>query len=423
MDAAWLCAILCHSMLRKISTIFVPALVLFAAWIIVFQIPRLSPEQQGLVPLAPYLLYTVGMLLACHFRRGRVFLALLAGGVCYYLFRTQLAHGTDTPEAWLIYRVLTVVVPFNVLLVALMSEKGFWSTAGRMRLLFVAVQTGAVWLSVHLDQHALWVALARPIVHWPALERFVMPQLGLLLILLAACVAMRRALSLGSPIEGSVFACCVTLYVVFRWMWSPHVPETFCAASALILIMAVIQDSYNMAFRDDLTGLLSRRVLNEQLPGLGSRYAIAMVDVDHFKDFNDTYGHDVGDQVLKMVGARLMNMTGGGSPFRYGGEEFTVLFPGKSAKEALPHLERLRQTIADYRMTLRGEDRPKDEERGKNRRTGSHRSGEVSVTVSIGVAEPGGRQASPQEVLKAADGALYKAKNRGRNQTCLAGGR
>jgi GGDEF domain-containing protein len=411
------------NMLRKTSTIFVPATVLFAAWVIVFQIPRLSPEKQDLVSLAPYLLHVVGMLLACHFRRGRVFLALLAVGVCYYLFRTHLAHGTDTPEAWLIYRVLAIVVPFNILLIALMSEKGFWSTAGRMRLVFVAVQIGAVWMTVRLDHHALWVALTRPIVHWPALERFAMPQLSLILILLAACVAVRRAVSHGSPIEGSMFACCVTLYVVFRWMWSPHVPETFCAASALIQIMAVIQDSYNMAFRDDLTGLLSRRVLNEQLTGLGSRYAIAMVDVDHFKGFNDTYGHDVGDQVLKMVGARLMNMTGGGSPFRYGGEEFTVLFPGKSAKDALPHLERLRQAIADYRMTLRGEDRPKDEERGKSRRSGSRNSGEVSVTVSIGVAEPGERHATSRDVLKAADEALYKAKNKGRNQTCLSGGR
>jgi diguanylate cyclase (GGDEF)-like protein len=410
-------------MLRKISTIIVPAAVLFAAWVIVFQIPRLSSEKQGLVPLAPYLLFVVGMLLACHFRRGRVFLALLAVGVCYYLIRTQLAHGTGTPEAWLTYRVLAVVVPFNILLIALMSEKGFWSTAGRMRLLFVAVQTGAVWMTVRFDHHALWVALTLPLVHWPALERFAMPQLSLILILLAACVAVQRAVSLGSPIEGSMFACCATLYVVFRWMWSPHVPETFCAASALILIMAVIQDSYNMAFRDDLTGLLSRRVLNEQLTGLGSRYAIAMVDVDHFKGFNDTYGHDVGDQVLKMVGARLMNMTGGGSPFRYGGEEFTVLFPGKGAKEAHPHLEGLRQAIADYRLTLRGEDRPKNEERGKSRRSGSPRSGEVSVTVSIGVAEPGERHRTSRDVLKAADEALYRAKSRGRNQTCLAGGR
>jgi GGDEF domain-containing protein len=410
-------------MLRKISPILVPMAVLFAAWVIVFQIPRLSPEKQGLVPLVPYLLHIVGMLLACHFRRGRIFLALLAVGICYHLFRTQLAHGTDTPEAWLIYRVLTVAVPFNILLIALMREKGLWTMAGRMRLSFVAVQFFAVWMTIHFDHHAMWVALARPLVNWPALERFAMPQLSLVLILLAACVAMGRAVSLGSPIEGGMFASCVTLFVVFRWLWSPHVPETFCSASALIQIMAVIQDSYNMAFRDDLTGLLSRRVLNEQLPGLGSRYAIAMVDVDHFKNFNDTHGHDVGDQVLKMVGARLMNITGGGSPFRYGGEEFTVLFPGKGAKEALPHLERLRQAIADYRMALRGEDRPKDEERGKSRRSGSRKSGEVSVTVSIGVAEPGGRQPSPQDVLKAADEALYKAKNKGRNQVFLAGGR
>lgn len=407
-------------MFRKISTILVPLAVLFAAWVIVFQIPLLSPEKQGLVPLVPYLLYVVGMLLACHFRRGRVFLAMLAAGACYYLFRTQLAHGTDTPDAWLIYHILMVVVPFNILLIALMREKGIWTAAGRARLLFVAIQLLAVWMSVRLDQHAVWVVLTRPFVNWAALGRFAMPQLTLLLIFLAVCVALRRAVTLGSPIEGSMFACGVTLFVVFRWLWSPHVPETFFAASALIQIMAVIQDSYNMAFRDDLTGLLSRRVLNERLTGLGSRYAIAMVDVDHFKSFNDTHGHDVGDQVLKMVGARLMNITGGGSPFRYGGEEFTVLFPGKSAKEAQPHLERLRQAIADYRMTLRGEDRPMDEERGKSRRSGSRKAGEVSVTVSIGVAEPGERQRTPRDVLKAADEALYKAKNKGRNQTCLA---
>jgi len=115
-----------------------------------------------------------------------------------------------------------------------------------------------------------------------------------------------------------------------------YLPALFSGAALLIMQLAVIQESHNMAFRDDLTGLPSRRALNEQLPGLGSRYAIAMVDVDHFKRFNDTYGHDVGDQVLKVVAARLMGVTGGGRPFRYGGEEFTVLFPGQECQGVRP---------------------------------------------------------------------------------------
>jgi GGDEF domain-containing protein len=178
-----------------------------------------------------------------------------------------------------------------------------------------------------------------------------------------------------------------------------------------------------MAFRDDLTGLPSRRALNEQLSGLGSRYAIAMVDVDHFKRFNDTYGHDVGDQVLKMVAQRMMSVTGGGRSFRYGGEEFTVLFPGKTAKDAAPHLERLRQEIADYMMSLRGEDRPTNDQAGQGRRSAMRSQRDVSVTVSIGVAESSPNLGTPAEVIKAADQALYKAKNSGRNQVSLHGRR
>jgi len=76
---------------------------------------------------------------------------------------------------------------------------------------------------------------------------------------------------------------------------------------------------------------------------MGRRYVIAMLDVDHFKSFNDTYGHDVGDQVLKMVAAKINGVKGGGKPFRYGGEEFTVIFPRRRLAEAIPHLEEVRK--------------------------------------------------------------------------------
>jgi len=209
--------------------------------------------------------------------------------------------------------------------------------------------------------------------------------------------------------------------VLLNWMWVPHVPVALSAAAALILVIAIIQDSHNMAFRDDLTKLPSRRALNEQLPCLGSRYAIAMVDVDHFKHFNDNYGHDVGDQVLKMIASKLMDVTGRGRTFRYGGEEFTIIFPGKGVEEAAQHLEKLRQVVAEYQMYLRDNDRPKDDGRGKGRRSNKRPERYVSVTVSIGVAEAGGRLSTPHEVIKAADEALYKAKNKGRNQVCSAG--
>lgn len=174
-----------------------------------------------------------------------------------------------------------------------------------------------------------------------------------------------------------------------------------------------------MAFRDGLTGLPNRRALEEQLRALKAPYAIAMVDVDHFKKFNDTHGHDIGDQVLRLVAARLAQTPGGARAYRYGGEEFTVLFRGERLARAMPHLESARAAIEAYKMTIRGADRPDDRKEGTRRRGKDELERTdvlLSVTVSIGAAEPGKRFQTPLEVVKAADQALYRAKERGRNQ-------
>jgi len=184
-----------------------------------------------------------------------------------------------------------------------------------------------------------------------------------------------------------------------------------------MLVTAIAHEAYLMAFRDELTGLPARRALNERLQRLGRQYVLAMADVDHFKRFNDTYGHDVGDQVLKMVASRLRKIGGGGRAYRYGGEEFTLVFPGHSIEECLPHLDAVRQSVEAYALQLRDADnRPKDDRRGRMAR-GAVSANQVSVTISIGVAERQGEQRSPEEVIKAADQALYSAKKAGRN--CL----
>ena len=145
-----------------------------------------------------------------------------------------------------------------------------------------------------------------------------------------------------------------------------------------------------------------------------------MVDVDHFKKFNDTHGHDIGDQVLKLVAARLAEVGGGGIAFRYGGEEFSVLFPGSTLEEALPHLEAIRASIEGYSMAVRAPDRPKSGEEGSKLRGGGEKSGSpekhLSVTVSIGACGPRKKSRAPAQVIKAADEALYRAKQGGRNR-------
>ncbi len=194
-------------------------------------------------------------------------------------------------------------------------------------------------------------------------------------------------------------------------------PTTLYLASAgFILVIGVIETSHFMAYRDELTGLPGRRALNESLAKLGSRYAVAMLDIDHFKKFNDAHGHDVGDQVLRMVASKLAAVSGGGKVFRYGGEEFSVIFARKSLDDALPHLEKLRETVASARFIPRGKNRPKRKPKKPVAQKTKARA--LSVTISIGVAEKAGGKTAAAEVIKAADQALYRAKKAGRNRVC-----
>jgi diguanylate cyclase (GGDEF)-like protein len=158
--------------------------------------------------------------------------------------------------------------------------------------------------------------------------------------------------------------------------------------------------------------------MNELLLKIGRRYTIAMVDVDHFKKVNDRYGHDVGDQVLRMVATCLRRISGGGRAFRYGGEEFVVVFPSKDLERALPHLEELRETIGRAGFVVRGRKRLKSKSEQTHRASVGKAS--FQVTVSIGAAARDEKNTTPQQLIKAADQALYKAKKAGRNQVCIS---
>jgi diguanylate cyclase (GGDEF)-like protein len=192
--------------------------------------------------------------------------------------------------------------------------------------------------------------------------------------------------------------------------------QIFClSTSGLILLVSFVLSSYDVAYKDKLTELPSRRSFDEAITGLGNKYSIGLVDIDFFKKFNDTYGHDVGDQVLKMVASRLSKVSGGGKPFRYGGEEFAILFPNKERDHCYNHLENLRKDIEKQRFSVRGKMRPKKKpkipvffRRAKNE----------NITVSIGVAQKSEKLNDADQVIKAADNALYKAKKEGRNRVC-----
>ena len=159
------------------------------------------------------------------------------------------------------------------------------------------------------------------------------------------------------------------------------------------------------AIRDLLTGLFNRRYLDETLPRelhrrqrLGEPLAVAMLDVDHFKRFNDAYGHEAGDTVLRAIGDLLKrSLRAGDIACRYGGEELTVILPGSTLNDAQARLDSLRRAIMQLRV--------------------HYQSGELpAITVSIGVVAAKEQEVDAAALLARADAVLYQAKAGGRNR-------
>ena len=394
----------------------VPAALLVAAFILVFHSAALPPSLDGLRVYGPYFVFALGATLAGAFNRGRAVLAMIVLLAAYAAQQAYLQQELEMPQARAIYAALTVLVPLNLALLSLLPERGLLNPHSALRLGAIGIQALLVaWLASGSGTGAVdW--MYQRFVDPPPFTVGRIPQLGIAAIGLALLTTMTSSLvtrsATSAGLAGAIVAFTVAAHVPGASVSFSH----FTSAAELMVAFAVLQDTFRMAFRDELTGIPSRRALNERLAGLGKRYVIAMLDVDHFKKFNDTYGHDLGDQVLKMVAAHIADVSGGGKAYRYGGEEFTVVFPGKGIAQAVPHLEALRREIESYRLALRESDRPAKSKGRKRQKGGWRGKRAVSVTVSIGVAERNERLATPQAVIEAADRALYRAKEKGRNQ-------
>jgi len=242
------------------------------------------------------------------------------------------------------------------------------------------------------------------------------PQLALCLFLIAAVGILVPLVRRYRVVENSLFWGLISMFIALRAGVTGSQGATYFGAAGLLFIIAVLETSYSMAFLDELTRLPGRRAFNEALLKLETSYSIAMLDVDHFKKFNDTYGHAAGDQALRMVASKLAHVTAGGKAYRYGGEEFAVLFPGKPAEEAFTYLDRMRRLIEQSRFVVRGPDRRRTDRNKKSRSSKS----ETNVTVSVGIAASNGSGVTVDQVLRSADKALYRAKARGRNCTIIA---
>ena len=386
---------------EQLRPVWAPAAIIAAGALLVWVGRPLPDSLSGLRTAGPYAALAAAAALAWWFNRGRAFVVALSILGAFAAWNAWPAKS--------VYAALVVLVPLNAVLAMVAAERGARYRAAYTWLGLLSAQALVIaWIGVR--------GAAFPVDEWWVLRSPPTPVLGRLAFGAAFACAVWRAWPDFKPIPVGNAAAIAAFFLAAEWAQSPAGYPVFMTAAGLLLIVALLQESHHLAFRDQLTGLPARRALEERMRSLGERYAIGMVDVDHFKQFNDTHGHDVGDQVLRLVGGRLEQVGGGGVAYRYGGEEFSVLFPGSTIAEAQRALESIRASIESYRMAVRGTDRPRQAAEGARRRGEGAAEKMLSVTVSIGVAEPSNEHATPRAVLKAADEALYRAKKGGRNR-------
>jgi diguanylate cyclase (GGDEF)-like protein len=172
---------------------------------------------------------------------------------------------------------------------------------------------------------------------------------------------------------------------------------------------------------DDLTTIPNRRAFNEQLKKLGRTYTIAMIDIDNFKKFNDTHGHTEGDNALRYVATHLQEVSKS-RVFRYGGEEFVVIYSGYKLNDVQWRLEKMRESLAERRFHIRMNEGKRLKSSEKDRGKSTNGSKKVKITISVGMAQRSDKFKIPQDVIEAADKALYAAKKKGRNQCAIKRG-
>ncbi len=305
-----------------------------------------------------------------------------------------------------------IILSLNILFLTSASERGVFSIHGLKKIVLILLQIGLLYyFTVYND--AFYQALEKPVIKYLHLIVY-LPYaiLPFLLLLIAAIRNIVRGRSYDiSFAMGAVFGLTV-LFALGMEMAALNM-----LAVCVMMFIGTLSSIYTISYVDELTGLPGRRAYNEYTASLGSKYTIAMADIDHFKKFNDTYGHDTGDEVLKLVARALSTVGGGGKTFRFGGEEFVIVFNGKHKKDTAEHLEHIRMKIAQTPFTVRNR-----KSRKQYKKTGVKskpaKSKNIKITMSFGAGDSCDGK-SLTKVMKDADVALYKSKKKGRNRVTV----
>lgn len=303
-------------------------------------------------------------------------------------------------------------ISVNLLYLVLSAERGVFSVYGLQKAGLIILQLGLFYYFTALSD-SLYYRPGIPVIQTVHdLMNLPYAPVPFLLIVIAAAGCIIRGSSHDISFAGGAI---IGFFALF--LQGGDITALNMLAALSLMFIGTLASIYTISYIDELTGLPGRRAYNEFTATLGSTYTIAMADIDHFKKFNDTHGHDTGDEVLKLVAKILATIGGGGKPFRFGGEEFVIVFNGKFKEKTAGHLESIRKKIEQTPFTVRNRtSRKQFNKTGEKKKPVQVKN--IKITMSFGAGDSRDEN-NPVKVMKAADEALYTSKKQGRNRVTV----
>jgi hypothetical protein len=284
---------------------FLPSLGLLLAGLAAAYMRDLNVFFTSLFNVLPTLVLLLGGAYCAVYRRQRELFLMVTVYIAYYLLDTQTDFYRDNgklrDDAAVVFHLCCLLMPMLYGLFGAWEERThlFQDLVARFAVLLAV---GAVALGLEQSYPAVLLAWLAEI-RWPALHGQWMSliQLAYPMFFVAFVLLGLQYLRAPRPLHAAQLVGLAGMFWALpKTFILPFTLNILCSQVMLMIAAAVAHEAYQMAFRDELTGLPGRRALNERLQRLGRHYVLAMTDVDHFKKFNDTHGHDVGDQVLRL---------------------------------------------------------------------------------------------------------------------------
>jgi len=398
--------------------------------VLLLYIPRLIPLPQSLSndTVKKALLFFafssvfLGSFLGIKINQFRIFLwCIVMAGAAYVMANLAQVFSAIGLHPDLLVSSMEITLPLSLILIFAFGEGRLQSYSGVIRLFLAFCPFCAVYLVNVFKQQWLVKALVwelLPMDPWMKLS-----HLGIILLILAIFYILIKPDQELKSFKFAIIFSFLPLYSLFNGFHGGqirvggmllHVGLSILAIG-IIYSICLIGIFWSKAYIDELTEIPNRRALEEKFQKLAREFSIAMVDIDHFKQFNDNYGHKKGDDVLRFV-AKILWQEAGPDVYRYGGEEFCLIFENTPKEIALAKADLIRMKLADTKFYIGSPPKIRKKTSKWDRGKLHQNKQRARITVSIGIAENSEKFQKVHQVLESADQGLYKAKKKGRNR-------